>query len=423
MSTPTASPPAFDRPAHSGALGPLVLGAAIGSTGLAAGGTAGALLIVDLTGSAALAGVPTALHLGGSAVGALLVSWEAARGHRGRGLALGFGVGALGAALVVVAAALGSLALVLLGSMLLGTANSSIFLTRYAAAVGTTPGGRGKALGRIFLATAVGAVISPLLLGPSGRWARSLGLPPPVGLYLVALLAFAASALLYLAASNPRVPVLGRAAVVLGPSRVEAERAPRATGLLRDRGTRTALLALALTNLVMVGVMTIAPIHLVAHGAGEDMVGGLIALHVLAMFAVGPISGAASDRFGPNRVVAAGALLLAVAGAVGLLVNGHGVLAMVVHLVVLGVGWNCGVVGASALLVAAVPGPLRPKAEGIGEVTMGLGAAAAAPAAGVAADLGGYSVLAAGVCAVAVLGGAALLTRGSNSRRHPGATG
>ncbi|MGW0737224.1 hypothetical protein [Streptomyces sp. NPDC002851] len=70
----------------------------------------------------------------------------------------------------------------LFGSTLLGTANSSIFLVRYAAARAVAEGSRGRALGVVLLATAFGAVLSPPLLGPGSSAAQAVGLPALSGL-------------------------------------------------------------------------------------------------------------------------------------------------------------------------------------------------------------------------------------------------
>lgn len=389
----------------------LAVATAIGSTGLAAGGTSGALLGAELAGTGAGAGLPLALLVVGGAIGAVLISWEAGRGHRGRGLMLGYAVGAGGAIIVIVSTVLRDLPLLLAGSTALGTANSSIFLTRYAAVAASTPASRGRALGMVFSATAIGAVFSPMLLGPSGALAESVGLPALAGMYLVSVVTFGVAGLMFAAAASPRVPWFSQAAGVLGQARprgrtpagdriVTLRRLVRAVTGVR---ARFALVALVTTNFVMAGIMAVAPVDLTVSGHTLSSVGAVIALHVAGMFAVSPLSGHLADRFGPATVVAAGAALLLAASVVGLFV--HGTVSMTGHLVVLGVGWNLGIVGGSALLTDAVPDSLRPHVEGVGEVLMGLAAAVAAPVAAVVAVLGGYPALAlvSGAVAVGVL--------------------
>src|SRR5918994_1794646 len=121
-SAPVAPVPPVHRPRP--ALPLLAASTAIGSLGLAAGGTAAALLAVETTGRDAAAGLRLA-----------------ARAGRGAGLVAGYAIGVLGALAVVAAAVLASFPLMLAGSLLLGGANAAIFLSRYAAAdIGGAPG-------------------------------------------------------------------------------------------------------------------------------------------------------------------------------------------------------------------------------------------------------------------------------------------
>lgn len=378
----------------------LALATAVGSAGLAAGGTAGALLGVELAGTEAAAGLPLGLLVVGQAATAVLVSRRTDRVGRGRGLSEGYVLGALGAVLVVLAAVAGSFVLLLAGSAVLGAGNTAVFMTRYAAAEAGGEGARGRALGAVFFATALGAVASPGLLGPGGELARGVGLPPLAGIYVVAIPCFVLAALLLRGASNPAVPYLGRGADLLGPPREtpprrthEAAGRKVASTLLGAPLARVAVSVLAATNLVMVAVMAIAPIHLVAHGHGLGAVGIVVGVHVGGMFAPSPISGWAADRVGPAAVAGGGFGLIAASGAAGVLLDTGGLLPMAAVLLVLGVGWNLGVVGGSAMLAASVPAALRPRVEGIGEVSMGLAAGAGAPIAGLVVAFGGFAAL------------------------------
>jgi len=150
---------------------------------------------------------------------------------------------------------------------------------------------------------------------------------------------------------------------------------------------------LAATNLVMVAVMAIAPVHLVAHGHDLGLVGIVVGVHVAGMFVPSPISGWAADRIGATAVAGVGFLLIVGSGVAGILLDTGSALWMMVVLAMLGVGWNFGVVGGSALLAGSVPARLRPHVEGIGEVSMGLAAGTGAPIAGLIVALGGFAVL------------------------------
>ena len=261
----------------------LALATAIGSAGLAAGGTAGALLGVELAGTEAAAGLPLGLLVVGQAASAVLVSRRTARAGRGRSLAEGYMLGVVGAALVI--AALGSsFSALLAGSAVLGAGNTAVFMTRYAAAEAGGENARGRALGAAFFATAMGAVASPGLLGPGGQAARrparsacrlwrastesrsSASRSPPCSSFAPRPRPSRTSG----AGPDRSAPRGARGTRKMGPPPALAPR-PRAPS------ARLAVSILAATNLVMVAVMAIAPVHLVAHGHGLGPVGVVVA--------------------------------------------------------------------------------------------------------------------------------------------------
>jgi MFS family permease len=363
-------------------LGLLAAATGVGSLGLAAGGTAGALLAEDITGSDAAAGVPLGVLVAGSAAGALLIASQTSRSGRASGLILGYALGTAGAATVIAGAIASSFALVLAGSAALGAANAAVFLARYAAADVGDETTRGRALGTVFVAAAIGAITSPNLLGPTGSLADAVGLPELAGLYLVAIPAFAVAALLL--SCLPR-PIQGRDDTPV------ADESGATVGLSRAQG---ALVVLGAVNFVMVAVMAIAPVHLKEEGHGLGFVGLVVGIHVFGMFAPSPLSGWLVDRAGSAAVVALGALFLIAAGLTGALVDPTGHVGVTVVLGLLGIGWNAGVVGGSTMLASAVPAGERPRAEGFGEIAMGGAAAIGAVFAGLVVAAGGFPALA-----------------------------
>jgi MFS family permease len=169
--------------------------------------------------------------------------------------------------------------------------------------------------------------------------------------------------------------------------------------------------ALAAANLAMVAIMAVAPVRMQEMGRSLGFVGLMVSAHVGAMFAPSPFVGRLADRVGGRPVCVAGLLLLASAAATGTLVGLSGLPTMVLLLVGVGVGWNAAVIGGSSLVVASLPAGLRPRGEGVGEVAMGLAAAAGAPGAGLVVALGGFRTLAL-VAALAALAGTAAIARG-----------
>jgi MFS family permease len=135
------------------------------------------------------------------------------------------------------------------------------------------------------------------------------------------------------------------------------------------------------------------------------------------MYLPSPLTGWLADAFGGRAVAAMGALLLLAAGGVAALADSSrgGITGA---LLLLGVGWNAGLIGGSALLRAApVPPSLRTRAEGLGELGMGVAAAAGGGGAGLLLATGGLALLGLVAAAPCLLILAAVATAG---RRPPG---
>jgi MFS family permease len=358
------------------------------------GGAAAALLARDLGGSDAVAGLPQAVLVVGSAGAALAMSALTRRFGRARVLAAGMAVATLGSVVVVLAAPAGSLTGMLAGTLLLGAGTAAVMLGRYAAADSAPERARARAMATVLVATTVGAVAGPNLLVPADALGRALGLPWLGGSYIAAAACFAGAAGLL-----ARLPV----------HRPAAEPEPDASAPV---GTAAVGLAvMALSNLVMVGVMTMAPVHLHHLGIGLGAIGLVQSLHIAGMFAPAPLSGWLADRWGTAPTTAlAGAVLTVSALLAALAAGAPAVLG--VALVLLGVGWNLGLVAGSALLTAGVPAAERPRREGWGEVAMGVAAAGGGAASGAVVSGGGYGLLAsAGAAVAAVLVAAAWQAR------------
>jgi MFS family permease len=399
----------------------LVIAQLLGALGLAAGGTAGALLAEDLTGTRASVGLPLAVLVLGSGIGAVAITRVMDHAGRRVGLTVAHLGGALGAGVAVAAAALPDWPLLLAACALLGGGNAAVMLARYAAA--DLADRRGRSISTVVAAASVGAVVGPNLLGPAGTVARTLGLPEPTGLFLLAMPAFLAAALVLVVFLRPdplqvaRAPAL--AAGTATDSRRPASRPGKASlaAVLGDRQIRLAVLVLALTNLAMVGVMAVAPVHLHAHGAGMGVVGLMVSAHIAAMYLPSPLTGWLADAFGGRLVAGAGALLLVGAGAVAA-VAGPGREGIMAALLLLGIGWNAGLIGGSALLRDAPVQPsLRTRAEGVGELGMGAAAAIGGSGAGLVLATGGFALLGLVVAAPCLL---VLAAVASGHRRRGG---
>jgi MFS family permease len=153
---------------------------------------------------------------------------------------------------------------------------------------------------------------------------------------------------------------------------------------------------MAVGHLVMVGVMAMTPVHIL--GAGHDpahtlrIVGVVLSLHIAGMFAFAPVTGWLTDRYGRRAVILGGVALLLVACAVAG-TAGHHSGQLSVGLFLLGLGWSATMVAGSTLLSESVPAPVRPSAQGLADLVMGLAGASAGAVSGLVVSWSGYSTL------------------------------
>ena len=145
------------------------------SAAFIASGTVSALVAAELSGNAAWAGAPSSVMQLAAAFAALGVAAATDRIGRRWGLALGLAVGVLGTGLALAAILTGGFLLFLGGSALVGVAAAAMKLGRFAAAEVHSTQNRGRAISHVVIGGAVGSVVGPLLIGPSGNWARQTG--------------------------------------------------------------------------------------------------------------------------------------------------------------------------------------------------------------------------------------------------------
>jgi MFS family permease len=153
-----------------------------------------------------------------------------------------------------------------------------------------------------------------------------------------------------------------------------------------------------ITQLVMVALMTMTPVHMRDHGHGLGAAGLVISLHIAAMFLPSPLTGVLVDRVGRRPLIAAAGLTLLAAGLVAATAPPDSVALLAFALVLLGLGWNLGLVAGTALLTDAVPLEHRARTQG----TVDLGVALAGATGGIGS---GFMVAATGFAALGLAGG------------------
>src|SRR5215216_5630630 len=371
----------------------------VSGIGVAIGASVGALLAADIAGIA-VSGLAQSALVVGAALFAIPATAIVNRHGRRPSLAAGYFVAAVGSIVLVTAAVRGSIVLLFLGFFLFGGATAAGLQARYAAVDLAPAALRGRHLSLIMWATTLGAVVGPSLAPLAGSLVGGYGVPTLAGPYFLSALLFGLAVLLLTAFLRPDPAVLARAAVPHpGATPSDAPRAGMRAALRFVQShapARLGVSAMAVGNLVMVGVMAMTPVHI--KGAGHSVehtlriVGLVLSSHVAGMYAFSPVFGWLTDRLGRRPVIFAGIALLvtacALAGSAG-----HDPARLAAGLMVLGLGWSASMVAGSTLLSESIPVELRASAQGLSDLLMGLAGAMAGAISGLIVAAWGYSTL------------------------------
>lgn len=386
-------------------LGTLVTAQVLGGVGLSAGVAVGSLLAEDVSGSATYAGLGGTFQVLGAALIAIPMARVMAAYGRRPGLVLGYVLAVLGAVGLITAALTRSFALLLLASLLFGGATASNNQSRYAAADLAEPHRRGRDLSLVVWATTIGSVLGPNLVGPAGPVADALGVPRLAGPFLFSCVALVLAVVWTLVRLRPD-PLLEarRLADLDGPVlRPHGSVWRGLRTIVAEPTARLGLVTMALGHAVMVSVMVMTPLHM-RHGHAELTVIGLVlSVHILGMFALSPVTGLAVDRFGGRAVALTGAGVLGLAALLASAAPMGASVQLTVALFLLGLGWSCTLVSGSTLLTNAIEVSDRPGAQGASDLMMGLAGGGAGALAGVVVAQLSYHVLALGALVIAVV--------------------
>ena len=371
---------------------------ALGGLGVTVGITVGGLLARDVAGTDSAAGLGQTVGVLGAAVVAVPLARISDRAGRRAGLATGYAVAVAGAVLTVVAAMMSSLVLLLVGLFAFGAATACGLQARYAAADLATAEHRGRALSTVVWATTLGAVVGPNLAGPGADLGRSLGLPALGGAFVVSAAVFVVVALGVLLLLRPDPLLLARRLGGGGSGpRPKGDTRTALRAVWASPTGRLGLTAVVVSHAVMVGVMVMTPVHM-GHAGGSAgttlrVIGVVISVHVAGMYLFSPLVGMLADRSGLRAtVVLGGVLLLAAAALAGTAPPGAAV-QLGIGLLLLGLGWSCGLIAGSTLVTESVGPDQRPTAQGGTDLLMGIGAALAGVVGGPLLALGGFGLV------------------------------
>jgi MFS family permease len=284
-----------------------------------------------------------------------------------------------------VAAVTGGVALLFAALFVYGAGTATSLQARYAGTDLARPDERGTAVSVALLATTLGAVAGPNLVGPLGVLATTVGVPALAGPFLLAAAAYLAAAVVLFVLLRPDPFLIAREQPP--PTVADAPTGARSGGIV------VGATVMVLTQVTMVAIMTMTPVHMLAHGHGLTEIGMVIGIHVGAMYLPSLVTGRLVDRLGRVPMAAAAGVTLLLAGLTAALAPADAVAPLVVGLALLGLGWNLGLISGTALLVDATEPADRPRIQGGVDVLVALSGAGGGVLSGVVVASYGFATL------------------------------
>ncbi|HKR40992.1 MAG TPA: MFS transporter [Paraburkholderia sp.] len=294
----------------------------------------GAIVGNMLAPSRALATLPISIFVVGMAACSLPAGAIAQRHGRRAAFLTGTGLGVLAGLLAALAAVLASFWLFCVATFFGGAYAAVVLSFRFAAADCVPPERRPRALSLVMAGCVLAGVIGPQLV------TRTMYLWAPYTFAATFVAQAAVAALSALILLGVRLPM---------PSTSEAAGGRPLGVIARQPRFAIAVICAVVSYLLMNFLMTAAPLAMQMCGLSQASANLGIQWHVIAMYAPGFFTGRLITRFGAQKVVMAGLALTALSATVGML--GVDVAHFWLTLILLGIGWNFGFVGASALVL------------------------------------------------------------------------
>ena len=349
----------------------LVTGQVVAAASLSAAVTVGAFVIQDILGQQTpWGGLSSATFTMGSAFMSQVLARVMSKRGRRVGLEYGYSLAIAGGLIAGFGVNRNSLVFFLFGLFLYGSGQASNLLSRYAAMDLAAPDQRSQAMSYILFGSTFGAVFGPVLIKPAEQiGVDTFGWSLYTGPWIASAFFF--------------VFALANVAVRLRPDPLEVSGGlvsqqgigvvtPNLGAALRIisgiRNARVALASMVISQVTMVAVMTMTPVHLKIHGH-EGVSPYVISLHIAGMYAFSPLVGKFADRHGKLLSISVGGVLL-VAATIMAALAGDAATLLWPSLWLLGLGWSFGLIGGSSLLVESVPEGSRVTVQGAADLLM-----------------------------------------------------
>ena len=376
----------------------LALAQVLNGLGVAGTVAAGSLLVSSITDSETLAGLAQTSSVLGAAALAIPLARLTARGGRRLALSVGYLSGVLGSILAIIGGSSKLLPFMLIGTFFVGAASAAGYQARFAAIDLASDDHRARHLSFVVWGLTIGAVIGPNLMDPSGRLAELLGLPHLVGPYLISTVTLLLSTLVIQFFLKPDPYLTARAIRgEAGSERREIKKALR--HIAENSRALFAILAISTGHIAMVTIMVMTPVHMKHVDATLTIIGLVISIHVLGMYAFSPLVGSLSDRIGRINTIRIGVLTLLLAALISGRAHADDAIQLGIGLFLLGLGWSFTLIAGSTFLTESVTPEIKTSAQGASDLVMNLSGAFGGAIAGVVIATLSYGWL----CALAAI--------------------
>jgi MFS family permease len=353
----------------------------LSGVGVAGTVAAGSLLVSSITDSETLAGIAQTSAVLGAAALALPLARLTSKGGRRLALSVGYFSGVVGSILAILGGSQRNIVLMLMGTFLVGAAAAAGYQARFAAIDLATNETRAKQLSFVVWGSTVGAVTGPNLMEPAGNLAEMFDLPRLVGPYLISATTLALAGVVITIFLRPDPYLLANKELATTKQKGATKKA--LAHIRQNPKALFAILSIAIGHVAMVSVMVMTPVHMAHVDVSLTIIGLVISLHVLGMYAFSPLVGSLSDRLGRVRVIQIGLIILLLSTIISGKAKADDAYTLGVGLFLLGLGWSCTLIAGSAFLSESVDQQFRASSQGASDLVMNLSGAGGGAIAGV----------------------------------------
>lgn len=302
-------------------------------------------------------------------------------------------IGGLGAIGVIIAAILNNVFLLFPSLLVYGAGTATNLQARYAGTDLANSKQRATAISLTMVFTTFGAVAGPNLVNTMGNVALSIGVPSLAGPFILSAAAYILAGLVLFLMLRPDPLVIARTIEASNQEHKAKVHLASIDQVENKRGIIVGATIMVLTQIVMVAIMTMTPVHMKHHGHGLGAVGLVIGFHVCAMYLPSLVTGILVDKLGRITMAIASGIILLLAGLISAIAPGDSMILLVIALSFLGLGWNFGLISGTALIIDSTVTSTRAKTQGTVDVLIALSGATGGALSGMIVAGSSYATL------------------------------